>query len=119
MNFFKKTIKCYLKGLIFFAVSLLFITLLSYFNILSNIKIFKLLIPIITILIISYKAGKISLKKGYLNGLYMGLSFILLNTFINLLFYHKFSIKLLIYYLIIILVSILGGILGITKKSSK
>jgi len=102
--------------IIFFIITLLILNTLSYFDIIKNTKIFKLIIPCITVLIGSYKFGKLNKFRGYLSGFYLGLSFIIFTLIINLLFYQSFSLKLLIYYLIITLFSILGGMIGKTKK---
>lgn len=119
MLFLKKILSNYI--IIFVSLfSLLFLTtFLSYFNIINNntLRIIKLLIPIITIFIAAFRMGKNSKKKGYLQGIYLGVSFIIFILLVNLLFFKIFDTKLLIYYLIILFVSAFGGMLGITKKN--
>lgn len=94
------------------------LTLLNYFNLVPNkiLSILKLLLPIISIFVISYKLGKQSEKNGYLEGLKIG-SIIVLLFIILVLLLDKFMIKSLIYYLILILSSIMGSMIGINKKN--
>lgn len=119
MQYLKKLGSCYLLMIPFFIIMTFLITILSYFNIinLTFTKIFKLLIPIFTIILGSFKMGKLSTKKGYLQGLYLGLSFFILTLLINLILFQTFNIKSWVYYIILILTSMLGGMLGISKKS--
>ena len=85
MIILKKLIKCYIPMIIFFIISLILITLLNYFDVIKNIKIFKLIIPCITVLIGSLKFGKLNKFRGYLSGLYLGISFIILTLIIAVL----------------------------------
>ena len=113
----KKIISSYKIIFITFLVLLSFVTFLSYFNLISNnmLKNIKFIIPILSIALGAFKIGRKSQKHGYLKGLYLGLSFIFIFFIINLIFYHSFNLKLIIYYLIILLVSILFSMLGIKK----
>lgn len=100
-------------------VLILFITTFSYFNILNytTSNIFKMFIPIISLFIGGFYIGKKSQKKGWLEGLKLGLIFlVLLIIFEYLGFDDKFEIKKLLYYLIITSSSIFGSIIGINKK---
>ena len=119
MQYLKKLGSCYLLMIPFFLIMTFLITILSYFDIinLTFTKILKLLIPIFTIILGSFKMGKLSTKKGYLQGLYLGLSFVFLTIIINLIIFSTFNTKSIIYYLILILTSMLGGMLGISKKN--
>ena len=120
MLFLKKLLSNFLFAFIFIIILIGITTFFSYFNILNNniIKIIKLLIPIIAIFISSFRMGKCGKKRGYLQGIYLGISFISFIFLINLLFFKSLDLKLLIYYLIILLVSAFGGMFGITKKSN-
>ena len=115
-------LKNYLHSIAYFFIILLiatFITtLLNYFNILPSkiISIIKLLIPIISISIASFKLGRNSKQKGYLEGLKIGITIITVFIIITLLI-NKIQIKSFLYYLIILLSSILSSTLGINKKS--
>ena len=95
------------------------VTLLSYFNIISDkiVSIFKIIIPIISLLIGGYYIGKNSNKKGYIEGLKLGLIFsIILIIFNFLAFEHSFKLKYVLFYIIIIISSMLGSMIGVNKK---
>lgn len=96
------------------------ITIFNYFNIINNktISIFKILIPIISLFIGGYYIGKKSNKKGYLEGLKLGIIFSLFIIIFNfLVLSNSFKLKYLLFYIIIIISSILGSMIGINKKS--
>lgn len=95
------------------------ITLLNYFNIISDkiIPIFKILIPITSLFIGGIQIGKRSKNKGWLEGLKLGSIFsIFLLVFNFLAFSNSFKFKYLLFYLIIITSSILGSMIGINRK---
>ena len=97
-----------------------FITILSYFDIMSSkiVSIFKILIPIISLFIGGFIIGTRSNNKGLLEGLKLGLIFLFLDIIITaLIFNAKFEIKYLLFYTIILMSSIFGSIIGINKKS--
>lgn len=92
------------------------ITIFNYFNIINNkaISIFKILIPVISLFIGGFYAGKNSSNKGYLEGLKLGMVFsIFLLIFNFLALDNSFKFKYLLFYLIIIISSILGSMIGI------
>lgn len=93
------------------------LTLLNYFNLIPNkiLSILKLLLPLISIFIISYKLGKQSKKNGYLEGLKIGFIIVILFIILVLLL-DKFMLKSCVYYLILILSSIMGSMVGINKR---
>lgn len=95
----------------------LVLTILNYFNLFSSsiISVLKLLLPITAIFIVSYRLGKLSEKKGYLEGLKIG-SVIVLLFLILVLLLDKFMVKSLLYYLILILSSVMGSMIGINKR---
>ena len=100
-------------------INLLFLiqTILNYFNLLNTniISIIKLLIPVLSIFIASYKLGTKSKQKGYLEGIKLGI--IIIGIFITItLLTDKLSIKSLLYYLILMIASILSSMIGINKK---
>ena len=98
------------------------ITLLNYFNIISDkvISIFKILIPIISLFIGGFYLGKRSNSKGYLEGLKLGTLFsIFLLIFNFLALNNSFKLKYLLFYLIIIISSILGSMIGINKRKKQ
>lgn len=114
----------YVKALITFMGSILLFSLvlgiLNYFHILYS-KGSEILIMIfmgIFFFIIGFTFGKKALKKGYLEGLKIGLSLIFLLIIINLLFFQtRFSFERFLYYFILILSSTLGSMFGIQKKN--
>ncbi len=101
---------------IFFILTFL-TTILNYFNLINNnvIKILKLIIPIISIFIASYKLGNNSKQKGYLEGIKIGITIISI-FIIAIILLDKISIKSLLYYIILLLTSILSSTLGINRK---
>ena len=95
----------------------LFITILSYFNILNNstINILTFIYPLIIIIINSYLLGKKAIKKGFLEGL--KLSSIIVTVFLIItLFTNNYKNKILIYYLILLISSIISSSIGINKQ---
>ena len=94
-------------------------TLLSYFNILSDkiTSLIKIIIPIISMLIGGFYIGKKSSKKGFLEGLKLGLIFSsILIIFNYLALDNSFKFKYLLFYIILIISSILGSMIGINRK---
>ena len=67
---------------------------------------------------LGFKNGKVSKSKGYLAGLKMGLSFVLVLIIFNLIFIRSFKLSLLIYYLLLLMSSVLGGMFGINRKKN-
>lgn len=113
----KKILNSLLAFFIIILVGTLLITLINYFSLLSPkiISILKLIFPISAIFISSYRLGKQSEKKGYIEGLKLGIIIILIFTTIILIL-DKFTLKSLLYYLILILTSILSSMIGINRK---
>ena len=98
------------------------ITLLNYFNIISDkvISIFKILIPILALFIGGFYIGKNSASKGYLEGLKLGALFsIFLLIFNFLAFNNSFKLKYILFYIIIITACILGSMIGINKRKKQ
>ncbi len=119
----------YLKNIIlslgiFIAVLLIFtfiITLLSYFNIMNDsiTTIFKMLIPIISVLSSSIILGVNSTKKGWLEGLKIGLLITILLFLFSILGLNKnFKINQFLFYSILIFTSIVGSMIGISRKKT-
>ena len=100
-----------------FLVTTLIVTILYYFNLIDSgiVYIIKYIIPIISISISGYIMGSHSKEKGYLSGIKIGASIILVFLVLVLLF-DKISIKTLLYYVILMLISILGSMLGINLQ---
>ncbi len=95
----------------------LIITLFHYFDIFSpnTIKTLKLLGVIVSMLIGGIYIGKKSEKKGYLEGIKIGLAFILL-IFLFTMISKNFTFRVILYYLIILISSTVGAMIGIQKK---
>lgn len=118
-----KKLKYYLKylivSLISIFLSLLLISTLYYFNIISNnlINYLRPLVILLNIFISSYIIGKKADKNGYLEGLkYGGL---LLGVFLLLsIFFFKdfFQLRFILYDFILLITSVFGSMLGINKK---
>ncbi len=115
----------YLKSIAYILASVLLFSILlgtfSYFNILNNnvIKIFELIAIIISMFIGGFYLGRLSNKKGFLEGIKIGVVMIvILFLFGYLGFNISFSLNLFVFYLLILISSVLGSIIGINKKSS-
>lgn len=115
----KKILNSLLTFFIIILVGTLVITILNYFNMLSNsiISIIKLILPILGMFISSYRLGKTSEKKGYLEGLKFG-GIVILTFSLLVILLDKFELKSLIYYLILILTSIMSSTVGINRKKT-
>lgn len=113
----------YLKVLIYIIVPTIILNIilsvLYYFNLLSSgiINYLKLFIILISMLIGGIYIGKEATKKGWLEGLKVGLEVIIILFIIDYLAFDKgITIKNLIYYFILILSSTLGSMIGINKR---
>ncbi len=117
-----KKIKQYLKILIVPISSFIIIPLiLSLFNIFGlNInKIVLIIISAIILLTTGFLVGIHSAKKGFINGLIIGLIFLAFLLIIGLIFGAQFKTSTIVYYLILLMCSILGSILGINRKKTE
>ena len=113
MNYLKSLLWCF--GILI--ISSIIITIFNYFNVINGIvlKIIFLIIPIISIFIGSYRLGKLSNEKGYIEGIKYGLIWVILFA-VFCLICKAFDWTSIIYYFILLFISILGSILGINKK---
>lgn len=120
----------YLKNIVFslglvIAILLIFtfiVTILSYFNIMNDsiTTVFKMIIPIISVLSSGIVMGLNSSKKGWLEGLKLGfLICILLFLFSLLGLNNTFKISQLLFYGILIFTSIVGSMIGISRNHNK
>lgn len=114
---FKKIFNCLTWFFILLLVGTLVLTLFNYFNIINSkvISIMKFILPVISMFISSYRLGKLSDKKGYLEGLKFG-SIIILIFMVLVLLLDKISWKCILYYGILLLISIMGSMIGINKR---
>lgn len=113
----------YLKGLGIslggLLVTMFFVTLLNYYNIINEsiLSILQIVIPTIWLFVGGFLIGRSSNDKGYLEGIKFGSIAVILFLLISLLgIGAKFEIKSIIYYLILIVSSMIGSIIGINKK---
>lgn len=113
----------YLKSFLFIIGSIfilnIIISILYYFNIIGSniINYLKLLIVAISMLIGGMYIGKKAEKKGWLEGIKIGIVSILLLFIISYLGFDKaINIKTVIYYFIILSSSMLGSMIGINRK---
>lgn len=120
-----KFIKNSLFSIIFIIISLIvltfILTLFSYFNIFNDktVSIFKIIIPIISLLIGGYYIGKNSNEKGWLEGLKLSIVFIILLIIFNLIFFKQgINIKNILYYIIMTISTIFGSMIGISMKKN-
>lgn len=120
MKKIKELLKNVLISAIMLIISLLFISIFSYFNIIKEktIMILELIICFTVIFITAFKQGKNSTKYGFLEGIETGIVFIVLYLIINGAIYNSFKIRNFIYYLIILTISTIGGMIGITQKKN-
>lgn len=118
MNYLKKIGISLLISIVSFIILLLINALFIYLGTFKGniVTITNILIPILSIFIGSFIFGTKIKKNGWLEGLKLGLLYILLYTIINLIIYKYFTIKIIFYFIILLITSILGGMIGITKK---
>ena len=118
MEIIKKYSFRFLYTILSIVISLLLITTLYHFNIISSniYQTLKLIILLVNILISGIILGKKATSKGYLEGIKLGIFMILLCFLITLVTGQDLKIRLLIYDSIILITSILGGMIGINKK---
>ena len=100
---------------------LLFIaTIFNYFDLFSYkvMHISIIIVPIISLILGGLYIGKKATKKGYLEGLKLGLLFSILLLIINLILGEGINLKDIIFYLILIISCIFGSMIGINLKKS-
>ena len=120
MNYLK-----YLKTIIYILIPILFlnliISLLYYFNIINDgfINYIKLFIAAISMLIGGIYIGSKTTKKGWLEGLKIGLGMIVFLFIISYLAFDRgINTKTIIYYFILVISSMLGSMIGINNKKT-
>ena len=117
-----KKILVYTKILgIFILLEVLFSFVMGLFNLLgmnsSLSKIILLIVNLIIFFIFGFTKGKITNKKGFIEGALTGLILILILFIISLIFFHSnISWATLIYYLALIFISMIGSTIGKNKK---
>lgn len=122
MNYLKKLGFSFLFIIGSILVLTFLITIFNYFDIMSDkvTSIFKIIIPVISLFIGGFYIGKKSLKKGFIEGLKLGLIFSIILILFNFLgLNNSFKLKYILFYLILIISSTLGSMIGINIKKSK
>lgn len=120
MNKLKKYARISLIWLGVLLAYVFILTILNYTQILKFNSIIKLnffMIAIITF-IFGILNGKTSAKKGYIEGIKMGLIIIALLFILNLIFYRTFNLSTFIYYIVILASSMFGSMIGINLKKN-
>ncbi|MBE6161557.1 MAG: TIGR04086 family membrane protein [Firmicutes bacterium] len=108
--------KLYLYFILTIIISNLSLSTFNNLGLSDNItKIISIIIFIIFFFIAGFIKGKNIDKKGYIQGLKVGIKLSLI-LFLLSLFNYSFDIKTIIYYSILILAATLGSTFGINKK---
>lgn len=114
----------YLKYIgIFFTIELFVTFIISLFNLMgiqSGITSLILFVfNIVIFFVLNFKNAQQKEKNGYIEGLILGLLFIIMMILIkSFLLNTNYNIATLIYYSMLLICAILGGILGINKKKA-
>jgi len=119
MNYLKILGKSFIYMISILFISVIFITILNYFNIFGSkiVTFFKLVIALISIFVGGFIMGKNSKQKGWLEGIKLGLIILFILVIINYIILNQsFEIRNLVYYLILMVSSIFGSMIGINKK---
>lgn len=106
---------------IFILLEILISFIMGLFNLLgfnsSLSKIILLLVNIVIFFVYGIQRGKVTNKKGILEGLLTGGIMIMLLFIITLIFFHtSLSLATLLYYLALLFVTIVGSTVGKNKK---
>lgn len=106
-------------GYLFGLILILTITssVLCYFTNL-DIKIFKIIIPIISLLIGGIALGRNTKEKAYLEGIKYTVPYILFCVIWMIIFGYKFNLGVMVLSLIYLLSGIIGTIIGINLKKN-
>ena len=121
MKYFKKLGFSFIYIIATLLILTFITTILSYFNIINDklTSIIKIIIPITTLFIGGFYIGKNSRKKGFIEGLKLGLIFSFIIIIFNYLALdYSFKLKYLLFYLILNVSCILGSMIGINKKQN-
>lgn len=105
--------------ILFIILSLLLVTCLYYFNIISSntYKFLKIIIILANIFISSFILGRKAINKGYLEGIKLAVIIIPIFIILTIITKETLKLKVILYYLIILITSTFGGMIGISKKT--
>lgn len=117
MKYLKTTVYEFILILIF----TLIYTILYYFNITSNSfnNALKIISFILIFVLTGIRIGRLSNKKGWLEGLKMAFITIVIFLGLSILFKYKINVKEIIYYLITMVTLVLSSMIGINFKKQK
>lgn len=118
MEKIKKYLKPTVMWILFVVLYIVILSILNYLNVTKLNMVVKInfaAVAIITLLF-GISSGKKTSKKGYLEGLKLGAFIIILLFLLNLIFFRKFNLQILLYYLVIIASSTIGSMIGINLK---
>lgn len=98
----------------------IFLTIFNYFDIINfnTFKILKVITSIVSLFIGGFIIGKKSDKKGFLEGIKLGVIYVLI-IFILSICLSNFKISKLLLYFMLILTSMLGSMFGINKNTKE
>lgn len=119
MNELKNVSICFGIALLSLLVFTFLMTLFNYVGVIPNsmVSIVEIVIPLLSLFIGGYLLGKKSQKKGWLQGLKLGILFILLLLLFQYLGLHmNFDVRNLVFYLLLMMSTIFGSMLGINRK---
>lgn len=118
MNIIKKYTFSFLYMILSIIITLLLLTALYHFDIISSniYHLLKLIMILLILLLTGISLGKKATNRGYLEGVKLGTFTIILFTLLTLLTSQDLKLKLLLYDLIILITAVLGGMIGINKK---
>lgn len=116
---YKDLLKIIGKFFISLFIYLIIITIFAYFNIISYnvVSVLSFIFMILLFLISGFKTGKISEKKGFISGLFIGIVITFILLLLSLIFKSFPTLKSLLYFFILIISSVIGGMIGINKKN--
>ncbi len=119
MKKYKDLLKIIGKFFISLFIYLIIITIFAYFNIISYnvVSVLSFIFMILLFLISGFKTGKISEKKGFISGLFIGIVITFILLLLSLIFKSFPTLKSLLYFFILIISSVIGGMIGINKKN--
>lgn len=120
MKYLKVLAKSFAYIISVLVISMLIITIFSYFNILDDntVKVLKLLSVLTSVFIGGYLIGKNGNKKGYIEGARLGIIITFILILLSLIL-KSFTVQSLLYYVIVIISTIFGSMIGVLKKVKK
>lgn len=120
MNYFKRLLIVLTITIITLLCLIFFVTFLNYSNIINTkiTNILKVIIPLFSLALGGYIMGKKASKKGYLEGLKIGLIVASLLLISNLILF-EINIKDIIFYILLIISSVFGSMFGINMQKEK